>query len=693
MAGEDQSIGDTTADAVEPFSEVDVQLGESPHGSKPPWGLIAGAGILVLALGVGAYAMSNGESEVDAAQAAEEPAGEPVDEADTAAIDDETAELASNEALTFDFGDDAADAVFEESEAMMDSEIAFGGSSTSTTVFDGERFASLANVGNGWALRTSTDGLTWTDAPVSGLDGDGYLRSLAFDDGTYAALLDVHDGNRGGATSFVVTSADGISWTSTALPTAGDAGEAGISGFAVRDGQAVFIQTTYNNGPDPVQILVDAGILSGDQAEMFCGFGTEGPSNALQIQVCDFDEQDYSEPSEEDIQALADKYDAATTDEERNEIELQLELLWGGPGFEIVATIEPGDPLHGQLSNVFEGPDGGNMTTSVLAGPITGPFAEVATLDSDRYYGALVQTNAGLFVSAESHNETNGSTATILTSLDGTSWTEVSAPGGTQGGQLQALGDLLFFTGYSDDGGNTHFVSTNGAESWTTTSVDSALFDSYTQFVAGDAGIVAFTQGTIEPFPTDRPDVELPTIVLERDGYVLEMNSNGGDAIFSTANGTVIYTVSEEEMFSGFDGVRQNPISGTLTFLDPEDGADLVTFTEDDWNAAFEEVAPAEAELYVEPARGTALHFSIDGSTWTPLQNESLSTIAPETSVQPLAVGDDEAIFSLMTYGEPPQELLAFESEGREPTDAEIEALQAWENGSDRTEYVRIELS
>ena len=43
-----------------------------------------------------------------------------------------------------------------------------------------------------------------------------------------------------------------------------------------------------------------------------------------------------------------------------------------------------------------------------------------------------------------------------------------------------------------------------------------------------------------------------------------------------------------------------------------------------------------------------------------------------------VAVGDDELVLRTDTFVEPPAELLIFEEENREPTDAEIEALDAW---------------
>ena len=42
------------------------------------------------------------------------------------------------------------------------------------------------------------------------------------------------------------------------------------------------------------------------------------------------------------------------------------------------------------------------------------------------------------------------------------------------------------------------------------------------------------------------------------------------------------------------------------------------------------------------------------------------------------AVGDDEVLIWTEDFAEPPEELLGFELEGREPTNEEIEALDEW---------------
>ena len=57
-------------------------------------------------------------------------------------------------------------------------------------------------------------------------------------------------------------------------------------------------------------------------------------------------------------------------------------------------------------------------------------------------------------------------------------------------------------------------------------------------------------------------------------------------------------------------------------------------------------------------------------------------------------MGDDELIVGVYSWNQPPDELFAFEGEGREPTEEEIAALNEWESGGrgDSFDYFRIDL-
>ncbi len=717
MAGDDQTTETNGFGGGEPLPSVEVSLDQQIATSRTPWGAIVGAGALIVTLGVGAIALTGGDSEIGTAPAStseggivDEDNGERAEDDQQASADEEGADseavsepsdAVAEPAFVVEEATETFDVPFED--AAFDSE--FRGPTQSQTVFDGERFVSLVNDGDEWALRTSVNGLEWAETPVEGLPDDGFIYNLIFSNGAFVSTIDTYDVDTGSSSQSVVSSTDGLTWTVAPLPDAGENAEAGISGFVVLDDRVILVRNIYNTGPDPVELLIGAGILDENGREEFCGFDTTGERGPISVLVCSYEEfEEFGEfegPTDEQIQELADRYDAATTDEERQAIEDELERLWGEPGNETAAVIEPGDPLYDEIYDLWFGPGtSGEMSASLLAGPFAGPFAEVGSLPADSYLNGLTQIDSALFASLESYDDIEGNRTTILTSTDGAVWNEVSSPSGVMGGSLQAAGDTLIFMAYSETGGTLTFVSTDGAQSWTEAPLETSLFESYTQFLSGEVGTVAFTSGLLEPFedsfgfpgPAERP-------VLERDGFELEVDYNVGTYTLRGPDGAEIYVVGEEELYGDdtSDAVRMNPISGALTWLDPETGEDLVTFTDDDWEAAYEEIDQVETEFYdggyEEPQQGFELQFSPDGTTWTELDASELIDVEPNTSVQPLAVGDDEVVISLTTYNEPPEELWAFEIEGREPTDAERDALQLWEATGPNISYVRIPLA
>ncbi len=133
-----------------------------------------------------------------------------------------------------------------------------------------------------------------------------------------------------------------------------------------------------------------------------------------------------------------------------------------------------------------------------------------------------------------------------------------------------------------------------------------------------------------------------------------------------------------------------------VTFLDPDTGDDLVSYSEEDLERAYVDGAEAVNELYDEPPRARELWFTGDGVDWRRLESPAVESTATETSnsyVQLAAVGDDEVLVTVTTWLTPPPELYAFEEEGREPTDAEVAALDEWfasSDGGNQVEWYRI---
>ena len=424
MAGQKHPNNETTSlGGANPVPEVDVAFEKQAEQSKIPWGRIVGAGALVLALGVGSYAVSSGDSELQVAQ--EVPQGpvrsepdegegereeaestdaesiaqgsEPVEPEDeeTEPIDpepidsepnnpvvepeDEETEPIDPEPIDSEPNEPVVEPEDEEPEDETAEADIF---SVSRTVFDGERFAYLITRGNGWTLQSSTDGLNWVATPVTGIDEMGLFHSeLVFENGTYVALLNVRE------RLFVASSTDGVSWTTSAeVNIGGDHRELSTAGLAVQGDRVIVIQSNESEN-----------------------------------------------------------------------------------------------------------------TTLVLAGPVSGPFVEISTLPSGLYYGSLHQTDAGLFVDGD-----DGSRAAIFASTDGSSWIEVTSPSSDQLGlfvdeRLESFGDVLLLTSTHFDPGfdlvSRRLVSTDGAQTWTESSLEHEF--GHTRIIAGEAGLVAVTQGTI----------------------------------------------------------------------------------------------------------------------------------------------------------------------------------------------------
>ncbi len=671
--------------------------------SSTPWALIGGAVVLAAALVGGIWFATSGETEVDVAQGeSTEEVAEPTNGSeepddgieeevgDTAAeIEANAAEQAATEEA--EFAEEAMESEFFTDEMAVDSSIGYGGG-ISTAVFDGSQFVQLSNDGDSWTVKTSTDGLLWEETPASGLPTAGYVYQLVHQDGQFLGLVESYES--GTSSQSIAASADGVNWTTTALPSASAANEAWYQNLALIDGRVLLLRNIYDRSNDPWQILLDAGVLTGELEENFCGFDFAEPGDPINLLTCDY-EAEFNYPSDADLDELAARYDAAETDAERKAIEAELDALWGEET-EVFMTINPGEALYDELSSAMTSEFEHQETLELVAGPVTGPFEVVHTFDQDGYSSGFATIDSAIFASFESYDERVGaSNFEILTSTDGVSWSPVATPGGAQGGYLQGFGDVLVFNSYGEFGGSITHISTDGAATWTESSLGSSLYDPYSQFTSSDAGIAALTQGLVEPYSHDVHEGPEVSPVLTKDGYSLDVGWNTGVMILTGPDGVVIYELSEEDMWGGdSDAVRMNPISGAMTFLDPNTGEDLVTFTDEDWEAAYgaveEVVEPIEWE---EPAQALELHYSADGTSWTELDTSSIGEFGYDRYVSLVGIGDDEVVLSVETYNEPPEELWAFEMEGREPTDAEIEALQLWERDSSNIEYVRIPLS
>lgn len=680
------------------LAELERSDGRTPAW-RTPWVVLGALTVFALLLG-GAYLataddapatteVATEDDRTDLTSSAEESQEEPAEEpADGDAGDD-----SSSSTVETDFGDEES-ALAEEA----DGEFYEG---DGPVVFDGSRFVAIGYDRAGPTLRSSADGVSWTERPFPELPSRGNVHHLAAHDGTVAVIIEEWPEPTGGEdelaeifgdptppTRHLAWTTDLENWTSSELSISAPSSEpsyTGISGLALGDAGVVVLGQSQPMGIDEVRLLVEAEILDRTDLDRYCGIGTEDPAR-FDVRLCDH------EAEEAFWVEFEEAMEAAETDEERREIERAFDEAYIETTPEVIATIEPGDPLFEPLRTLYSGDFESYPTNIALHGPVGGPFAQT-TIDGDGYLVNIVYVD-GSYVSMLQRwdRNTGRSSARTLTSTDGSTWTSTGDLPDGDFGELVAVGSNLLVVGGGEDGGPRLSVSSDLGATWEPSDFQTELFGVYPHVVSGQAGAAAVVQGSTEPYP----DFEGPdAVVVRKDGYELTTSFvDQGRVTLVAPDGSLVVDLEQEAFYDGSasDVVRFGRLSGSQTFLDPETGADLVTFTNDDFEAAYREIEEPELP---EIEQRLELYFSSDGRTWTVLDDGRLDTDPSEAGLQLLAVGDDAVIVARRTWNNPPEELLAFEFEGREPTDDENRALEEWfevNGGGGDVEYLRIDI-
>lgn len=683
---------------------VDVELTAVPSDDRGSRLLaLLGGTVLVAALLLGAYLATNDdEAEVDVAVGQDDvtevtesdgdqtdgPEEDPVSEDRDLPVDEGTT------ATTI--GPCCAD------EAMFAAEdSAYYGGEPGGVIFDGEQFLSIGYGPSGQTLRTSVDGIDWNERAFPGLPPNAHVYRLAEHNGTVVAVVEQWQefdetensverffGPSEGPKQFLASSADLETWTLTELPAAADDDGPvfrSISGLALNDAGVVLLTQTDIHGENELRVLFDAGIIDEEGLDNYCGLDFSD-SEAIIVQRCNH------EAEESFWMEFEEAMSAAETDEEREAIEREFEENYVESQPEVIATIEPGDPVHDRLSSMYEGP-GQMPANTVLSGPVEGPWVESA-LPANGYAGNLVEVDGTFVAVVQQWGESNDAApaSVVLRSTNGSDWSVAGSIPGGGNGQLAVAGSNLVLLGGDEFGETRSFVSSDTGATWTPGTLSTALFGTYPQAVSGPAGIAVVMRGSTEPYPDFGPP---EAITVTKDEYTLTMTftRTGGTVTLTGPDGAEIYSLSQEQMYdgSGDEMVRLGRLSGSQTFLDPETGEDLVTFTNSDFERAYEGIVPTEPEQ--EIAQGLEILFSNDGQSWRELTDPRLDIDLLQGDVQVVAVGDDEVIVAVSMWNEPPMELFAFEQEGREPTQEEERALDEWfeeNHGDNATEFFTI---
>lgn len=678
---------------------VDIELkAAEPDSTKSRLFVMLSGGALVAALLAGAYVATSDEATEVAV--ATEPADESEEAQDQDApkseptVADEVSVERSPSTTVVHAGD-------EEMAVDMVADSAYYGGGEGSIIFDGSRYIGIGYGPSGQTLRTSVDGIEWDERAFPGLPQNSNVYRLAEHEGTVVAVVEQWEafeesedaadhffGPPEGPKQFLASSTDLESWTLTELPaTSDDEGPVyrSITGLALGDSGVALLTMTEPHGLDEMRILFDAGILDEDALENYCGLNFSD-SEAIIVQKCNHQED------ESFWMEFEEAMSAAETDEERQAIEQEFEENYVEVEPEVIATIEPGDAIYEQLSSIYEGP-GEMPDNSVLTGPVAGPWVE-KTLPVSGYASSLVEVDGAFVAVVQQWQETpdGGPALVVLRSTNGSDWDVADSIPGAGHGLLAVAGSNLVLVGGDELGQPQSFVSSNGGESWTAGTLSTELYGAYPQAVHGPAGIAVVMRGSTEPYPDfGGPEV----ITVTKDGYTLTMtySGDGGTVSLAGPDGADIYSLTQEQMYGepSEEIVRIGRLSGSQTFLDPETGDDLVTFTNSDFERAYEEIMPTEPEE--EIAQGLEILFSNDGQSWRELTDPRLDIDLRQGDVQVVAVGDGEVIVAVSTWNEPPAELFAFEREGRAPSAAEEAALNEWfevNDGGHTSEFFTI---
>lgn len=569
-------------------------------------------------------------------------------------------------------------------------------------------FGSLRWSNTGLVARRSGDGLTWTETPATGLPDEAGVRMLTVSGDRYVAVLEQHpeydEGDEpfffeGTATStyHLATSTDLVDWTTSILPVVDPpvVSEYGTSVFiadaAVGDSGLVAVYTTFPHPPNDLQLLSEAGVLDESDFETYCGLSWESfeAGEPVSIYSCDY------VAFEEAAAELEERMAAAESDAEIENIEGEFERF--EPERIEIAQVEPGTELYDQLREANLGMERPDIAVLVMAGPIGGPYTTNLLGETGNPSGIVATDDGYVLLMTEFGFESDGdesrSSSTILRSSDGQTWGKpqsVSTSTGLWG--IEAAGSVVVSSGGTDEGDPLTYVSTDGGATWRVApEFGRDLYGAWVTAVGGPAGMALWVEGSTEPYP------EYPPFVLSVDkgGYVLELILEENLLFLTGPDGDVIHELTNlDELIGGSGGVpgvvREDP-DDVVTFLDPETGEDLVSFSEEDLELAYQENEELTDYAFEEPPRARELWFSADGNDWSML--EPLPIEEPNSYPQLAAVGDDEILVSVTTWLEPPTDLFAFEFEERDPTDAEIEAIDAWyadNDGGSLIEWTRI---
>ncbi|MGI9606661.1 MAG: hypothetical protein ACR2P0_11025 [Acidimicrobiales bacterium] len=635
--------------------EIEIAAPIDPPSRSTARIAVAGAA-MVGALLAGAYFVASEDQPTEVASEQTSDDDAVVDEAvaDETIVDtpddesDSTAEATSSAS--------SGDAEFAADHAQASAY--YGGPGTVFATDDG--FAAIAYHEDGMTIDRSSDGLDWSSSPTNGLPQNGNLTSVVAYDGGWVGLfqewpepgedvseIDEMFGFELGPKMSIATTPDLTTWTLSPIPEL-DTSDASVfvsvNRLAAAGDRVVAIVERHPQGPDEMRILFEAGLITEQDLSNFCGSEVSGPDEPIVVYSCDHEEMEEVHIEFEEAMAAAD------SDEERARIEEEFTAAMEAqqpPEQDVLVTIEPGTPVHDAIIESYQF-EYEPMSPEVLSGPVGGPYT-LTTLPAAGYPGGLASVD-GEFVAAVQDFSSRQPSTIVLGSANGSDWDVRATIDGDGLHELAVAGSTLVATGSSStDGSMVLRTSTDRGATWVDADLGSDLYGGYAQVISGPAGTAIKVMGAIEPYPVFEP----PIIEIVNDGFTLIMNEGSPDAWVTLvdASGATVHEVTFEQLEQSdnfgaleIEGVmRADERSGAMTFLDPDSGEDLVTFTEEMFEEAYSDVYPDDDFDFEEPDTRSELYFSTDGVTWKLLDGVDLGS-GYEGETQLMAVGDDEIL-------------------------------------------------
>ena len=627
------------------FDLADVAAAPAVEEKRSPRVLVGAAVAAIAVVVAGVFAINASSSEVDTSPVADETTEDSAEEdgaeedgAEEGSADDEAEAAAIGESAPVEDG-----AGLVESATASAAGVGFSGPG-SVLFADGEFISIGAGADGVVTVSRSADGMDWTNTPAVGLPEGALVQSLVQTVEGWATVVEampdfqISDSNGDFAESepterFFAASPDLVNWEITELPAFED-GENGFtftSGLAASGDQiAILTSVESSGGADELEILVEAGLVDETDLANVCAreFGDDG----FIVLSCDDGE----------------------------------ELVRVEPGTEVFFDLEAALTVDVDAS-----------VTVVQTGPIDGPFENVEL--SNGFPTGIVGTDEGFVASIDDFS--NG--APTFTSSDGLTWSEVDPfETTTQIGSLAtADGRVLAMGQVFSDGGAVVFVSDDLGVTWSESTIPTELFSPFGQVVAGEAGFVAQLDGTPEDFDEFDPFEGVP-LEVTKDGFTMSIEFATGIGSLTGPDGVAIHegvSLDDATNDGAIEGVvRAEGPNDDLIWLDPVTGEDLITFTVEDFETLFEEVESSFESDF--PQQNSEFWFSADGETWTLLDGPDVTFGADGFTIV-AAVGDDEVLLRDEFFGGGfPEELFAFEEEGRDPTEEEQAAIDEFFN-------------